>query len=172
MGMTRAVVALITLGLATGCHDRSARDGAANPVLLGEPVASADTLETQLIGLKRNLVAALINADAASLGGLIAADFRVYDTRSTGGGAVSLGRGERPAELSYIEVLAGSLGDGIDGSFDSFHVTHDDAHAVVYAIGMHIALRSAWRRSVDGWQATQVIVGSRDAAQRMIDERS
>jgi hypothetical protein len=126
----------------------------------------AEQLELELGGLQRTLLAAIAAHDTAVLSRLLSRDFRVHDTGVLTNNPLAVGNPVQVSQLSFIEVMAGRLGDRLVAEYATFRTVREGADALVYASGEAESLRTRWRRTPDNWEASHLIIMHPEAARR------
>jgi hypothetical protein len=124
-----------------------------------------------LVGYQRDLISAVVASDTAMLSQLLSSDFTSHDVRVPETVPMSLGGGDRPQQLAYLEVLAGRLSDSVTPEYHTLQAVPDGGSAVVYAFTADHAIRTEWRNRPTGWQAARMIImRSEDARTMMLDQ--
>jgi hypothetical protein len=159
------VIAIVCVAACGGPAD----DSRSTPVLIGSDQIATDTIEALLIGNQRDLLSAIARGDTAALSRLIFAEFTSHDVRVPESTPISLHRGNRPQLHTYLEVLAGGLGDRVASEYSTFHARPRDGSATVYAFGADHAIQTAWRYGPAGWKASQMILLRPEDARTMME---
>lgn len=165
------VVTLLVMAALAGCGGSGPDDDLPRrTALLGADTVAVDTVEMTLIGLQRDLIAAMSSPDSATLGRLVDPGFRVHDTRTPEVTPVSVDGSVRPQQISFLEIVAGAMRDRFGDEQFTYSAFPDGETARVYAIGQQGAALTTWRHDRAGWQASQLITMTPRDARRTIEE--
>lgn len=166
------ILMLLLLSVMLAC-DRGpgAEEVTENLELLGTRPSPGDTLEVHLVNRLRQLLAAVKAADSAAMGTLITADFKATDAR-VDNDRKSFATRQWGEELTYWQVLAGSLSDRLAEEYRAFDASADSNSATVYASGVSHELWSAWRYRNAAWHAVSLAIVPLPAVQPSVAGKS
>jgi hypothetical protein len=138
-------------------------------VLLGSDQSAADTINAVLVGLQRDLIYGVASADTAMLSHLISGDFISHDVRVREAIPISPDGGNRPQQLTYLEVLAGRLSKHLAADYGNVQVVPSVESATVYAFRADHAIQTQWRYRSAQWQAFRMIIMRPEDARAMLN---
>lgn len=138
-------------------------------VLPGSSQSAADTMNTVLIGLQRDLLSGMATGDTAVLSNLISGSFTAHDMRVAEATPIAPGGEHGPLQVSYLEVLSGRLSEAVAFAFDTYQAIPDGESAMVYAFGADHAVQIEWRYRSARWQASRMIIMRPADARAMLE---
>lgn len=138
-------------------------------VLLGSNRSAADTMNTVLIGLQRDLLSGVATGDTAVLSNLLSGSFTAHDVRVAEATPIAPGGETRPLQVSYLEVLSGRLSDAVAFDYDTYQAVPNGESAIVYAFGPDHAVQIEWRYRSARWQASRMIIMRPGDARAMLE---
>lgn len=167
--MRYSAILLATAIVALPACNNPETDTRNTAVLLASDQSAADTMNTVLIGLQRDLLSGMASGDTAVLSNLISGSFTAHDVRVAEATPIALGGEHRPLQLSYLEVLSGRLSGAVAFAYDTYQAVPNGESAMVYAFGADHAVQIEWRYRSARWHASRMIIMRPGDARAMLE---
>jgi hypothetical protein len=171
-GTTLLFAALATLAAisAAGCGGERGAEAEPPQLALQPPAGEAeDTFALHMSRLQRRLVNALVAADSAALAGLLDVGSQAADLRDPPPPSL-LDRTRNTAAFNYYEILAGRLAPRLSDEFSEFETLESRGQTVSFAFAPEQAVRTTWRQADGRWVAARLVITTRVAGLRQLEE--